>query len=691
MPLFSVAMVADDFLPAATGVGVHVQKVSAELAARGHHVVVITSRQKNQPDRERWGKVAVERVFSVPVFGFHQALPSVSTLRRIFLQHGVGIVHFHYLGQMMLRGVALARDMGLPTVYTAHMSVDHLTQPAPLRPFRSLLLRRIVRTYDRFDDVVCVSSEHAEQVRRSAVAARVHHISNPVSFCGDEAAAPGPHGFTVLYAGRLHPEKNLGLLLRGFAALPAAGPEDQLWIAGQGSMEKEWRALARELGLGARVKFLGHVPHERLADLYAACDVFVLPSLVETQGLVALEAMRFRKPVIVTERIISARDLVDDGRTGFIVPADNPAVLSDRLAALRADPSLRARLGAAGFDKSAPHTAESVAAALEVVYGRFGDDPAAPTFHRTDRTLDTRRRCAYCQIGTVDRAGDRAAASSDLRRFSEDFFAVWKCAVCRSIHSLPKIPLEEFYKASPFPRRRINRWNRRAFEGFRRWLTRRGVGPWSRVLFYGVNADLFRSFFEEKGFLHFFAVDGTRGEPPPSETRDPVDCVVVLDEMERLEEPRQIFELARERLRSGGLLVVHTQDAERLRLGAVPAHALHQPFRLHIPSWTALRALGETLGFRVRSMERRHYLDTLFPFVNFRAFSDLAFFRDGSLDSAFDFRPRDVLKKWWRWPRFFWLGLTGGLWRDRSNILAVFEKSEGPSRESGGSEAQRAF
>jgi glycosyltransferase involved in cell wall biosynthesis len=686
LPRFSVAMVADDFLPAGTGVGVHVQKVARELAARGHRVVVITSRRRNQPFQENWNGVAVERVFSLPVFGFYQALPAVSTLRRLFLKHSVGLVHFHYLGQMMLRGLALARGMGLPTVYTAHMSVDHLTQPAPLRPFRSWLLRRIVRTHDRFDDVICVSSEHAEQVRRFATNARVHFISNPVSFRGDEAAPPREPGFTAFYAGRLNPEKNVGLLLRAFAALPGGGPSDRLWIAGQGSMEKEWRALARSLGVAPRVKFLGHVPHERLADLYAACDVFVLPSLVETQGLVALEAMRFKKPVIVTDRIISARDLVDDGKTGYIVPADAPDVLAERMDRLRGDPALRERLGAGGYEKSAPHTAAAVAAALEGVYARFADDPAAPTFRETAPRLDTRRRCAYCQIGTVDRAGDRAAASSDFRRFSEEFFAVWKCAVCRSIHSLPKIPLDEFYKASPFPRRRLNRWNRKAFEGFRRWLAGRGVGPWSRILFYGVNADLFRSFFEEKGFLHFAAADGTRGESPPGADGDPLDCLIVLDELERLEEPRQIFEFARRRLRAGGLLVVHTQDADRLRLGTVPAHALHQPFRLHIPSWTALRALGEALGFRVRSVERRHYLDTRFPFVNFRAFSDLAFFRDGSLDSAFDFRPRDVLKKWWRGPRFLWLGIAGGFWRDRSNLMAVFEKRVDPAA-GGGPEA----
>jgi 1,2-diacylglycerol 3-alpha-glucosyltransferase len=678
LPSVSVAMVADDFLPAGTGVGVHVQNVARELVARGHRVVVITSRRKNQPPQETWNGVAVERVFSIPVFGFYQALPAVSTLRRIFLKHSVGLVHFHYLGQMMLRGLALARDMGLPTVYTAHMSVDHLTQPAPLRPFRRWLLRRIVRTHDRFDDVICVSSEHADRVRRFATAARVHFISNPVTFRGDEAAPPREDGFTVFYAGRLNPEKNVGLLLRAFAALSPAGPADRLWIAGRGSLEKEWRALARSLGLGPRVHFLGQVPHERLAELYAACDVFVLPSLVETQGLVALEAMRFKKPVIVTDRIISARDLVDDGRTGYIVPADDPGVLAERLARLRADPALRARLGAGGHAKSAPHTAAAVTAALEEVYARFADDPSAPTFQETARRLDTRRRCAYCQIGTVDRAGDRATASSDFRRFSEEFFAVWKCAVCRSIHSLPKIPLEDFYKASPFPRRRLNRWNRRAFEGFRRWLARRGVGPWSRVLFYGVNAELFRAFFEERGFLHFNAADGTRGEPPPGPDGEPLDSLIVLDELERLEEPRQIFEIARRRLRAGGVLVVHTQDADRLRLATVPAHALHQPFRLHIPSWTALRALGEALGFRVLAMERRHYLDTRFPFVNFRAFSDLAFFRDGSLDAAFDFQPRDVLKKWWRWPRFLWLGIVGGFWRDPSNLMVVFEKAADP-------------
>ena len=73
-------------------------------------------------------------------------------------------------------------------------------------------------------------------------------------------------------------------------------------------------------------------------------------------------------------------------------------------------------------------------------------------------------------------------------------------------------------------------------------------------------------------------------------------------------------------------------------------------------------------------MEWRHYLDTLFPFVNSPARSAIGFFRDGSLDLASDFQ-LDVQARW-RWPRFFWLGLRGR--GDRSNILAVFE-NRGPA------------
>ena len=138
-PLPAIAMITDDYAPAVTGVGVHVQKISQELARRGHRVVVVTSRRRGQPAIEEMDGVRVRRVRCVSVQGFAQALPWPRELRDLFREEKIGIVHFHYLSLMMLAGLRVARSLGLTTIYTAHMTVDLLLQPLFMRPFRALL------------------------------------------------------------------------------------------------------------------------------------------------------------------------------------------------------------------------------------------------------------------------------------------------------------------------------------------------------------------------------------------------------------------------------------------------------------------------------------------------------------------------------------------------------------------------
>ena len=67
----TIAMISDDFIPALTGVGIHVQKMSREMVARGHRVIVITTRRQGQPSSEIWEGVRVDRVFSLPIFKFY--------------------------------------------------------------------------------------------------------------------------------------------------------------------------------------------------------------------------------------------------------------------------------------------------------------------------------------------------------------------------------------------------------------------------------------------------------------------------------------------------------------------------------------------------------------------------------------------------------------------------------------------
>jgi 1,2-diacylglycerol 3-alpha-glucosyltransferase len=366
----SICLCSDDFLPAATGAGTHVQRITEELVRRGHRVSIITTRRSGQPNHEVWQGADVHRVFSVSIRGYYQAYPFASTITRILEENCVAILHHHCLGAMMMRAEKAARRLGLPQVYTYHMPVDVLVQWWPMQIFRPLFSRMIVDYCNKFDLIISPSLNLAERIREEGVHTPIRCITNPVVF--DPAARvepiPRPAPFMVLFAGRLEPEKNIPFLLEGFRSALNTGLRAGLWIAGTGSQQRRLESVCKRLGISEQVHFLGRVEHSRLGNYYAACDVFVLPSLVETQGLVAMEAMRFARPVIVTRSIVAARELVDDGENGYIVDPENVGELAARLLTLEADPDLRERLGQLGKERSLTFAPDAVIRATEDAY-----------------------------------------------------------------------------------------------------------------------------------------------------------------------------------------------------------------------------------------------------------------------------------------------------------------------------------
>jgi glycosyltransferase involved in cell wall biosynthesis len=366
----SVCMLSEDFIPAATGVGSHLQSVTAALAARGHSVTVITTRRPGEPEHEVWKGVSVQRVRTIKLFGFYQAVASSATLRRLLAEARPDIVHCHYLGFMLMLAVPLIRALGCPHIYTYHMTEDHLTQPLPMRPLRGWIARRITAYCNRVDMVISVSRNLAAQLPGRGIKAPIRFISNPVDLPDPAVVEPSPRGpgVVVMFAGRLNPEKNIPFLLRAFQRMSERYHLAQLWIAGHGSQRIKLEQQVADAGLSDRVVFLGFLDRNELSRRYAACDVFVLPSWVETQGLVAMEAMQFGKPIIVSRSVVSADELVDEGRNGYIVEADDDELLAERLLRLACDPDLRGRLGAAGKEKSAGYSPERILDELERAY-----------------------------------------------------------------------------------------------------------------------------------------------------------------------------------------------------------------------------------------------------------------------------------------------------------------------------------
>jgi glycosyltransferase involved in cell wall biosynthesis len=145
----------------------------------------------------------------------------------------------------------------------------------------------------------------------------------------------------VLTAARLAPQKGLEFLLGAAAMLPEAN----FVIAGDGPDRSTLAVRAEAAGLADRVRFLGS--RRDIPDLLAACDVFVLPSLIEGLPLSVLEAMAAARPVVAT-RVPGTDEAVVDGETGMLVPPRDPEALAHAIRSVLSNPERAARFGAAG-------------------------------------------------------------------------------------------------------------------------------------------------------------------------------------------------------------------------------------------------------------------------------------------------------------------------------------------------------
>jgi glycosyltransferase involved in cell wall biosynthesis len=150
----------------------------------------------------------------------------------------------------------------------------------------------------------------------------------------------------VLYAATFERRKHPSDLLHAAAMLNHEGVVFHIVMVGSGEMETELSALAQRLGL-ANIHFAGFVNQMALPRVYAACDIFVLPSENEPWGLAINEAMCAGLPIVASSEIGCVPDLVYDGRNGRTLSACNVWGLADAIRPLLTNPDLRLRMGKA--------------------------------------------------------------------------------------------------------------------------------------------------------------------------------------------------------------------------------------------------------------------------------------------------------------------------------------------------------
>ena len=171
----------------------------------------------------------------------------------------------------------------------------------------------------------------------------------------------------ITFVGTLRPVKGLKYLIQAMNIISKQDTGIKLMLVGDGEERLALQELVKELDLEDRVTFVGKVLNEEIPGYMIASDVFVLPSLSESFGIVNLEAMACGLP-IVASKVGGLPEIVKNGVNGFLVEPKNPEQISDKVLLLLGDDVLRERISKNNKDKVKDYSWESVVERLEKVY-----------------------------------------------------------------------------------------------------------------------------------------------------------------------------------------------------------------------------------------------------------------------------------------------------------------------------------
>lgn len=336
-----IGVFTDSFRPYTSGVVRSIELFSREFTSRGHEVFIFgPDYPMLHPPREE----GVFRFASVPaptMPEFALPIPISVQLGKTIKRIGLDIIHTHspfLLGSM---GARAARRYKLPLVFTFHTLYD---QYVHYFPFARNASRQVVQSIgrdfcNRCNTVVAPSRLVINYLRRIGVEAPIVNIPTGVDLEEFKDLDSGwleknygikPEEKVLLFVGRLGSEKNVDFLLRAFHTIQKSYPACRLVMVGKGPLEKQLKKMCIDLGIESKVVFTGVLPRNKIVHCYASSDLFVFPSVTETQGLVIGEAKAAGLPVVAI-RAFGPAEMVEHGEDGFLTDPSPPSFITSIL------------------------------------------------------------------------------------------------------------------------------------------------------------------------------------------------------------------------------------------------------------------------------------------------------------------------------------------------------------------------
>lgn len=399
-----IAIFTDSFFPKIDGIAVSVQNFCEKLEQRGHKFIICCPRYA-EDDAEVIGQnIRVERFKSIALPSYEEmriVVPGRKKLHKIMKEFKPDLVHIQTPGFMGQYGVLAAKLYGVPVIGTYHTMMSEVGMY--VNPFRLLKLDKLLnrvkrrkkiasklhkvtrkrpgslggkllyklanRLYEKCSLIISPSELIKKELVEKGIQTPVTVVSNGIElgfFRAERRIFPGDEP-RILHVGRIAPEKNTEEVIRAFALIKRELPKARLTVVGDGPVLIDLKREASELGIADSVQFTGYLSRKDLPQIYAEHDLFITASAMETQGLVALEAIATGLPAVGVNAF-ALPELIQQGRNGFCAEPHNVPDIAAAALRLLKDRNLYENASLESIEIAKDHGHDRCTDRLEKIY-----------------------------------------------------------------------------------------------------------------------------------------------------------------------------------------------------------------------------------------------------------------------------------------------------------------------------------
>lgn len=377
-----IGIFSECYQPTLNGVVVSTDTFKDELTKMGHEVFIFAPRTKGFVDKDpkhvfRYPSTTLFGPNDYPI-GFPVLAPSIA---KKAVQLNLDIIHAqHSLAMISHSALKIARQLNIPIVHTYHtLLTDYVHWKIGASLGRWYVKDKSTKFCNKCDQIIAPSTPMKKIVEAYGVKTPIEVIPTGIDlkefqnpFSKEELYSKWqvPKDKKILlYLSRIASEKNLDFLFEAVAKIAKNRKDFHLLLVGGGTELPKFKSKAKKIGIDSITTFTDKQPKEIANRIFPAADIFVFPSITETQGIVIAEAMAAGAPAVAVNKM-GPTDIIKDGVDGYLVDLKVDE-FAGKIEKLLEDDNLRKKMGQTASKYVEEFSVKACAQKMESLYERL--------------------------------------------------------------------------------------------------------------------------------------------------------------------------------------------------------------------------------------------------------------------------------------------------------------------------------